>query len=262
MGVGRPTRRLTVLGSCGAWPEPERACSGYVVDHGDFRVVLDLGYGTLNRLLAHCGSNSGAGIDAVVISHEHADHCVDLHGLFRARSFTGLTEPRIRLFAPPGVIEVLSGLDGYFAARHAEVFDWTALPAEPQQIGPFTLISTDLPHYVRNVGVRLEAADLVVAYTGDTGPSPALLDLGRDADVFIVEATDARRDQAAGQVVDPAMHLTAAEAGRIAASANARRLLLTHFWPGIDRQRSRREAAAAFAGEVMIADEGLTLDLV
>lgn len=260
--MGPPPRRVTVLGSCGAWPEPGRSCSGYVVDHGDCRVVLDLGYGTLNRLLSHCGSTAGAGITAVVISHEHADHCVDLHGLFRARSFTGLTAPRIRLFSPAGVIEVLSALDSDFASHHAEVFDWTAVPAGPQQIGPFTLTSTDLPHYVRNVGVRLAAADMVVAYTGDTGPSPELPDLGRDADVYIVEATDARRDQAAGPVVDPAMHLTAAEAGRIAADAGARRLLLTHFWPGIDRQRSRREAAAAFPGEVLIADEGLRLDLV
>ena len=81
------TGRLVVLGGCGAWPEPGRACSGFVLEYDGFRIVLDLGYGTLPRLLTLLGSVSAAGVDAVVVTHEHPDHMVDLHGLFRARWF-------------------------------------------------------------------------------------------------------------------------------------------------------------------------------
>ena len=87
--------RLVVLGSCGAWPEPGLACSGFVLEHAGYRVVLDLGYGTYSRLAAHTGSVVGAGIDAVVVTHEHPDHMVDLHALFRARWFGSRGSPRL-----------------------------------------------------------------------------------------------------------------------------------------------------------------------
>ena len=93
-------RRLTVLGGCGAWPEPGRACSGFLLEHDGFRVVLDLGYGTLPRLLALLGSTRADGLGAVVVTHDHPDHVVDLHGLFRARLYDGQQLPRISLYAP------------------------------------------------------------------------------------------------------------------------------------------------------------------
>lgn len=79
--------RVVVLGSCGAWPEPGRACSGFVLEHAGFRVVIDLGYGILTRLLDLLDSTVADGIDAVVITHKHPDHMLDMHGLFRARWF-------------------------------------------------------------------------------------------------------------------------------------------------------------------------------
>ena len=79
--------RLVVLGGCGAWPEPGRACSGFLLEHDGFRVALDLGYGTLPRLLSLLGSTTAVGLDAVVVTHDHPDHVVDLHGLLRARLY-------------------------------------------------------------------------------------------------------------------------------------------------------------------------------
>jgi ribonuclease BN (tRNA processing enzyme) len=77
-------RQVTVLGSCGAFPEPDRACSGFAVDWDGYRLALDLGYATLPRLLAHWPDGV---LDAVAITHEHPDHCIDLHGLFRMRFY-------------------------------------------------------------------------------------------------------------------------------------------------------------------------------
>ena len=254
--------RFVVLGSCGAWPEAGRACSGFVFEHEGYRVVLDLGYGTLPRLLTLLGSSAGDGIDAVIVTHEHPDHMVDLHGLFRARWFARREAPAIPLYAPDGVVARVSGLeeDDKAAVRH--VLDWHPLPTMPYEVGPFLLESWALPHFVANAGVRLSAPGLTVAYTGDTGPCPALADLGHAADLYVVEATS--RTQRPGTQPGPAgprMHLTAHEAGEAASAAGARQLLLTHFWPGNDREASRAEAAEVFGGEVLVAEEGLELIL-
>jgi ribonuclease BN (tRNA processing enzyme) len=254
--------RLVVLGSCGAWPEPGRACSGFVLEHDGTRLVLDLGYGTLPRLLSLLDSEVGDGIDAVIVTHKHPDHMLDLHGLFRARWFGRREAPAIPLYAPEGVLARVAALEEDDVSAVPCVFDWHPLPDAPYQIGPFRLVSRALPHFVPNSGVRLSAPGLTVAYTGDTGPDIALGELGREADLYIVEATS--RNQRATTTQSPTgagMHLTSREAGEAAAAAGARRLLLTHFWPGNDRERSRAEAAEVFGGEVLLADEGLEVVL-
>jgi ribonuclease BN (tRNA processing enzyme) len=250
--------RLVVLGSCGAWPEAGRACSGYLLEHDGFRVVMDLGYGTLPRLLTLLGSSVAAGIDAVIVSHKHADHMVDLHGLFRARWFGWPSATSLPLYAPDGVVERLQGLEEDDASSITEVLDWHPLPAPAYDLGPFVLESRSLPHFVPNAGVRMSADGLTVAYTGDTGPDNGLADLGRDADLFIVEASDRhQREPASRPPTDPQMHLTARQAGEAAAAARARRLLLTHFWPDNDRELSRASTCEAYDGAVLLAEEGL-----
>ncbi|MFS8100466.1 MBL fold metallo-hydrolase [Lentzea alba] len=231
--------RLTVLGSCGAYPEPGRACSGFAVEESGFRLVLDLGYGTLPRLLDLWPS----GPDAVVITHEHPDHCADLHGLFRMQYYG--RRGRLPLYCPPGVLDRLQGLEPEVSLL--EVFDFFELPGAGE-VGPFRLTGVDLPHFVPNAGVRLEASR-VLAYTGDTGPDPALASLGRDADLFVVEATDRPGDTSG-------LLMSSAAAGSWAQAAGARRLMLTHFWPGNDRSAAVAAARSEFEGEVVAASEG------
>jgi ribonuclease BN (tRNA processing enzyme) len=254
--------RLTVLGSCGAWPEAGRACSGFVLEHAGFRVVLDLGYGTLPRLLSLLGSDAADGLDAVVITHAHPDHMVDLHGLLRARWFGRRGGPAIPLHAPEAVLARVIELEDGETEPAARVFDWHPLPAAPRRLGPLRLDSVALPHFVPNAGVRLSGPGLTVAYTGDTGPAPGLAGLGRDADLYIMEASD-RDQQPATPAAPPGppLHLSAAGAGAAAAAAGARRLMLTHFWPGNDRLASRLAAAGQFPGEILLADEGLEVAL-
>jgi ribonuclease BN (tRNA processing enzyme) len=233
---------LEVLGACGAYPEPGRACSGFVLEHAGFRAVLDLGYGTFSRLA------EPERADAVVISHAHPDHMVDLHALFRLRRFSLPDAPRLPLLAPRAVLERLAGLDDDGGLE--DVFDWRPLPAPPQPLGPWRVSSFELPHWIPNAGVRLQAPGAVVAYTGDSGPSPALAELGRDADLLIADATGRPGDGSG-------MDMTPAQAGEAAAAAGARRLLLTHFWPGSDRAAAVRAARERFPGEVLAAEEGL-----
>ena len=246
-------RRLRVLGGCAAWPEPGRAASGFLIEWDGFRLILDLGYATLPRLLTHCAA---ASVDAVVITHEHADHCVDAHGLYRARAFSERELPAIPLYCPPGVVDRLAGLDP--RADLGRVFEIHELPGK-YHAGPLCITGVALPHHVPNSGVRLEAGGATLAYTGDSGPDPALARLGEDAGLFIVEATGQGAPPAAD--AGPRYDLTAGEAGAWAARAGARRLLLTHFWPGSDRAVSVAEAAAAFAGEVLTAEEDLVVPI-
>ncbi|WP_427893293.1 MBL fold metallo-hydrolase [Kribbella sp. GL6] len=239
-------RSLTVLGSCGAWPEAGRACAGFLLEYDAFRVVLDLGYATLPRLLEYC---PGGAVDAVVVTHQHPDHCVDVSALARVRHYEAPGADPIPLHCTPGTLEVLRALEP--RPDPAEVFDVHDL-ASTTRLGPFDVLAVELPHYKTNVGVRLAAPGVSVAYTGDSGPSAELRRLADGTDLFISDAT------LQGDASDEYL-MTATEAAR--GARGARRLLLTHFWPGSDRAVSVREAEAVFAGEVIAADEGLKLVL-
>jgi ribonuclease BN (tRNA processing enzyme) len=207
--------------------------------------VVDLGFGVASRLFGYCPAER---LDAVVITHEHPDHCVDLNAVFRARYYAGA--PKIPLYCTPGVVRRLGVVEP--RPPLSDAFDIFELPGR-YRAGPFELTGVELPHHVRNSGVKLSTGDATLAYTGDTGPDPVLAELGRGADLFIVEAT-------LGEPQDgPRTLMTAREAGEAARRAEARRLMLTHFWPGADRGRAVVEAGREFAGEVIAAEEGITV---
>ncbi|WP_248966080.1 MBL fold metallo-hydrolase [Sphaerisporangium perillae] len=245
--------KITVLGGCGAWPTAGEACSGFLVEHDGFRLVMDLGYATLPRLL---GSAAAEQVDAVLISHGHPDHCADLNPLLRARALGGEPAPPLPVYAPPGALDAVLALDrpGMLAGAYAlRDFD----PGDGFEVGPFTVATRLLPHWVPNAGMRLSAGGVALTYTGDSGPSPDVVALARDADLLLAEATyldDVPEDEA--------LYFTSArQAGRQAAEAGAARLLLTHLWPGTDPGRAREAALRTFPGQVDVVSGGLTLDL-
>jgi ribonuclease BN (tRNA processing enzyme) len=242
-------RSLTVLGSCGAWPEAGRACAGFLLEYDGFTVVLDLGYAALPQLLRYRPAGE---VDAVVVTHQHPDHCVDVSALARVRYYEAPDAAPIPLYCPPGVLDVLRTLEPN--PDPATVFDVHDL-APTQRIGPFAVETVLLPHYTTNLGVRLTAPGVSVAYTGDSGPSPDLTKLAEGTDLFISDATL----QGPSPRTEPRYVMTATEAAR--GAQGAQRLLLTHFWPGSDRSVSVAEARQEFTGEVIAAEEGLTIPL-
>ncbi|MFC0625590.1 MBL fold metallo-hydrolase [Kribbella deserti] len=241
-------RSLTVLGTCAAWPEPGRACAGFLVEYDGFRVVLDLGYAALPRLLELCPDGA---VDAVMVTHQHPDHCVDVSGLARVRYDLAREAAPIPLYCPPGVLDVLRALEP--RPDPASVFDIRNL--EAGVVGPFQLETVLLPHYVTNYGLRLDAPGVSLAYTGDSGPSELLGHLAAGVDLFVADATL----QGPSPATEPRYVMTAGEAAT--AANGARRLLLTHFWPGSDRAVSVTEARQVFGGEVIAAEEGLVVPL-
>ena len=245
--------RLTVLGACGAWPEAGQACSGYLVEHDGYRLLVDLGYATVPRLLAMAGADQ---IDAVYVSHGHPDHCADLNPLLRARALRADPPPPLPVYALPGALDAVLALDrpGMLTSAY-QLREFTA--GDRLDIGPFRARTRLLPHWVPNAGVRLSAGDRVLAYTGDCGPGRDVVELARGADLLLAEATYVDQVPA-----DSQRYLSSArDAGRQAAEADVGRLLLTHLWPGTDRSAARAAAGGHYDGELDVASADLVVDL-
>lgn len=245
--------RLTVLGSSGAWPRADEACSGFLVEHDGFRLLLDLGYATFPRLLRLIAAED---VDAVFVTHGHPDHCADLNPLLRARALGGRSLPPLPVHAPPGALAAVLALDRPGMLDGAcTVHD--VVPGAAFELGPFRAETRLLPHWEPNAGIRLAAGGRALAYTGDAGPSPQIVDLARDVDLLVAEATYP------DEVPEHAkQYLSSARiAGRQAAEAGAARLLLTHLWPGTDPQIAAATARGTYNGPVDVAVGNLSLDL-
>jgi ribonuclease BN (tRNA processing enzyme) len=242
---------LIVLGASGTWPVPGTATSGYLVRHDGFDVWMDAGTGTLANLQRHI---EVADLDAIFISHEHPDHMVDLYPCFYARHFGGLGGPHLPVYAPsgfPATAEELVSEESRNVMRDA--FDWHEVsPGEGFEVGPFSVRTEPMSHLgLVALGFRLETDGTTLAYTGDTGPTSKVEDLGRDADVLLSEATWQETDKLLP------FHLSARQAAVHAREAGAGLLLLTHIWPTADKEVSRAEAAEEFDGPIDLATEGM-----
>ncbi|MFD3836909.1 MBL fold metallo-hydrolase [Streptomyces sp. NPDC058642] len=246
--------RLTVLGGCGAWPTATQACSGYVVEYDGFRLLVDPGYATLPPLLARMAVDA---VDAVLVSHGHPDHCADLNPLLRARGLSDDPPPALPVYAPHGALDAVLALDKpsmLAAAYRLHEFR----PGDRLRIGPFTVGTRLLPHFVPNAGLRISTPEAVLVYTGDTGPSEDIPRLAEGADLFLSEATYVHQVPSPG---DAPYLLTARLAGRYARQAGTARLLLTHLWPGTDTGAALEAAGEGFAGSLGIAAPDLVVDL-
>jgi ribonuclease BN (tRNA processing enzyme) len=245
--------RLQVLGGCGGWPAAGQACSGYLLEHDGYRALVDPGYATLPRLLELVGAED---VDVVLVSHGHADHCADLHPLLRARALRDDPLPPLPIHALPGALHRVLALD-----RPGMLDDaFQLIPFEAGDsfsAGPFEVSSWALPHFLPNAGLRIAFGGRVLAYTGDTGPSRALVELARNADVYLAEATFPDKVPR-----DSERHLSSARyAGQVAARSDVGRLVLTHLWPGTNPSEAEEQAGRAFAGEILVARAGLVVDL-
>jgi ribonuclease BN (tRNA processing enzyme) len=245
--------KITVLGGCGAWPTAGGACSGFLLEHDGFRLVLDLGYAAFPQLQKYATAGQ---VDAVLISHGHPDHCADLSPLLRARALGAEPLPALPVYALPGALDAVLALDRPGMLEEAcLVREFGA--GDRLAAGPFTVDTRLLPHWVPNAGMRVSAGGTVVTYTGDSGPGPDVVALAMDAGLLIAEATypcEVPRG-------DARFLTSAQQAGRQAAQAGVARLLLTHLWPGTDPGFALDAASQAFPGPIAIAETGVIVDL-
>jgi ribonuclease BN (tRNA processing enzyme) len=250
---------LTVVGCSGSYPGPDSPASCYLVEAEHegriWRIVLDLGNGALGALHRYADPLS---IDAVLLSHLHADHCIDLTSYYVLRKYhPSGTSPPIPVYGPDGTPGRLArAYDLPKLPGMTEEFIFHFYPAEAFTIGPFRITATGVAHPVEAYAMRIEADGRTLTYSGDTGPCPALVATAHDADLFLCEASFLE-----GHTNPPDLHLTGAEAGQMAAEADARRLVLTHVPPWFDAQVMFRDAARTYDGPLELAVCGKTYEV-
>jgi len=247
--------RLTVLGCSTAAPHADWPAAGFLVDWGGTTLMLDAGQGTVRRLQRLMDPTH---LDALVVGHMHADHYLDVVGLRYLFPWGEAAPQALPVHLPPGgrarldaLATAVSERNGFFdAAFDAVEYD----PDRPLAIGPLTVRFVRGRHYVPAWGVVIEAPDgSRLAYTGDTGPSDAVVDAMRDADLLLIEAAlrlPSHDDPERG-------HLTAEEAIDMATRSGARSALLVHYAPA---RRAEFEALCEAAGPwIKPAVAGLTV---
>ncbi len=258
--------QITVLGKSPSWQDVDGACSGYLVEEGATAIVLDCGngvFGKLRRYRDYCA------VDAVVVSHLHADHFLDLVPFAYALTYAprqqstavagaqGTDEPaRPQLYAPPGARETFRRVVGAWgnedlieAAFDLREYDVDAV----LEIDALRVRFHAVPHYLATHAVEIAPGNGGGRFTfgADCRPSEELVEFARDTDLLIAEATLARPESDGVRG-----HLTPAEAGDHGRRAGARRLVITHISDELDQDWALREAQREYGGPVEVAHEG------
>lgn len=247
--------RLTVVGCSGSFPGPDSPASCYLVEAEGTKVVLDLGSGALGPLQRHTALDE---IDAVLLSHLHPDHFIDMCGLYVARRYhPGGPMRRIPVHGPSNAAKRVAKAYGLKKQPGmTDEFDFRVWDDEPLQVGPLTITVAPVNHPVEAYGLRVEHDGKVLTYSGDTDSCQELLALAHDADLFLCEASfhEGRDDV-------PDLHLTGRRAGEAAAKAGVGRLVLTHLPPWNDPERAVAEARETYAGPVEVAQAGAVYEI-
>lgn len=236
---------LTVLGRYGPYPRAGGACSGYLVRQGSTGILIDCGAGVFARLIE---SMPLSGLDAVVLSHLHYDHCSDMSVLRYALEQLGAREDvtlPLPVYAPDGPALQLQMLD-------EAVFDVRPI-ADGQcvQIGALTLTFHAMRHPVPTFGMRVEGGGHSLFYTGDTGYFETLPALCRGADALLADACFVDADDTG----NPLVHMTARQVGTLAKRAGIPKVWLTHLWGGADTA-ARVQKEADMPGAIVVEERG------
>jgi ribonuclease BN (tRNA processing enzyme) len=251
--------QLTVVGCSGSLPGPDSAASCYLLEapHAGrtFRLVIDMGSGALGPLQRHGPLET---IDAVALSHLHADHCLDLCGFYVFRKFRpdGALAP-LPVWGPVGTAErIARAYDLPPETGMRKEFDFRAYGSESFTIGPFTVDVAPVDHPQPAVALRLSDGRRTLVYSGDTGPVSTLVDLAEGCDLLLAEAAF---------LTSPAnpqhLHMTGREAAETAERAHVGRLVLTHIPPWYSPDDVLAEARPHFGGPIDLARPGACFDL-
>ena len=236
--------QLTVLGSNGTYPTAGRPAAGYLVTEGETTLWMDAGPGTY---LALCGEMEPRNLTGVFLSHRHLDHCSDIFALYHAIAYGDRKVEPIPVLCPKGLPARLADMAGGLGAAFEFV---TLASGDTITLGAMNISVTRTNHPPPTLSPRIVANGRSLTYTADTGPSPLLEEHAANSDILLAEATlsEPRRDST--------QHMTGLEAGRMAARAKVRRLVLTHIAPYLDPEKSLMEAESAYNGRVSLAVPG------
>jgi len=252
--------QLTILGCWGPYPRAGGACSGYLLREGGVNVLLEAGNGSLSRLMNYIDFRV---LDAVIVTHLHHDHYLDLFSLRHAVAGARLAGSRtslLKLYVPSQPSGDFSLLESY-----REAFEVTAIESLPDEKVNDGIASRKLEirglsvhfvpseHSLPGYSISVEGPGKLV-FSSDTARTDRLVSLAAGADLFLCEASGLDKDASYMEKI----HLTARQAGEVARAAGVKRLLITHFWPEYDPAELSDQAAAGFGRQVTAVQEGET----
>lgn len=250
---------LYIAGSSSAVPRPGRASSGYLLRSRSCAIAVDFGSGAFSRMREVFDP---AQLDAILISHMHADHFFDIVPLRYALRYELRRTKPLPVYVPPGGMEVLQRI-GRTVGRHGDFYAGVldVREYEPHRrlaIKGCSVRFAPAVHYIPAYAMRIEMGGAVLGYSADTAPCDEIVDLVRDAGVFLCEAALGPDGKESGR----RGHLNAEEAGTIAKRAGVRLLLLTHYGAQSDPKALHSAAARTFSGEIRVADDGMNVPMV
>ncbi len=258
--------RITVLGKSPSWQDVDGACSGYLVEDGDSSVLIDCGNGVFSKLRRF---RDYVDLDAVAISHLHADHFLDLVPYSYALTYAPRQQPvpvdrwpgtdnpaRPRLIAPHGARETFRRVTGAWGSEELIENAFALEEYEPNavvEVGSIRLHFQEVPHFTETFAIDVTSTNGSGRFTfgADCSPTEELVLAAKETDLLLIEATLPRpeRDGQRG-------HLTPGEAGEHARRAGAHRVVLTHISDELDADWARDEASKTFGAPVEVAHEG------
>lgn len=263
--------RITVLGKSPSWQDAGGACSGYLIEGDGVRVLLDCGNGVFGKLRERIDY---VDLDAVVVSHLHADHFMDLipysYALTYAprqqpvpvAGFPGTDDPaRPRLIVPPGARSTFRTIVGAWGNEDLieAAFDLEEYaPEDTVEVGDLRFRLSEVPHFIQTFAVDVTSAEGGgrLTFGADCRPCDELVEIAKDTDLLIVEATLPRPERTGVRG-----HLTPSEAGDHARRAGAGRAVLTHISDELDHDWAREEGSRAFGAELEVAREGAVYEI-
>jgi ribonuclease BN (tRNA processing enzyme) len=263
--------KLTVLGKSPSWQDAGGACSGYLLEEDGTAVLIDCGNGVFGKLRQRIDY---VDVDAVLISHLHADHFLDLIPYSYALTYAprqqpvpvdrwpGTDSPACpELHVPPGARETFRRVVGAWGNEDLIENAFTLLeydPAAELEIGPLRVRFQSVPHFTETfaIGISSQNGSGRIVYGADSRPTDALTEFAGEADLILVEATLPRPERTGIRG-----HLTPGEAGAQARAAGAKRLVLVHISDELDAEWARREAEESFGGPVEVAVEGVSYEV-
>ena len=236
---------LTVLGCSGSFNGPHgEACSGYLLRAGDTAIWMDCGNGTFGNLQQHVAP---ADLTAVVLTHGHPDHCADIYGLHVLLRY-GLEIGNLPVFAPEGLDKQLGAL----VSDWGDTFDWRTIgDGDTTRIGDIDVRFSRTDHPPPTYAIEAQSGGKRLVYSADTGPEWSVDAFTPGADLVLSEASYLHEHRRS------AIHLSARQAGTAAREARAKRLILTHLWPFVDKEAVLAEGAEAFGDAVSLAAQHL-----
>lgn len=245
--------RLTVLGASPACQNPGGACSGYLLEQDGTAVLIDCGAGVFPRLQQYVRPEN---VRAVVVSHMHADHTLDLLQYRYYLTFLRDLQPRSAppaLYLPPtgharllGVSAMQDDSPTFFSGTFA-VHEYD--PAQPLALDPFTIGFVPVVHIPHTYAMRIRG-DSVFAFSADSGLCDGLAKVAQASDLFLCECANEEHSTYP-------YHLTPAQAGTYAREAGARHLVLTHRWSLLGDEATLAQARTEYAGPLDLAREGM-----